>query len=261
MVSEVWAAFILAVIQGITEWLPISSSGHLVIFEKILGFSGGLPFEVALHFGTLMAVFVYFGKTITDILQDILRGKFHSEHGKMGLLLIVATIPVVILGFFARSFFDSVLSNLIVVAFGFSITGMVLLLAAVYRVKLGEGVKNLGYRKALIIGVAQAVAIVPGISRSGATLSSGVLSGLNEKTAMKFSFLMSIPVIFGANLVAIGNQALPPEMIWASFVSFLVGLLTIHLMFKYVLVNRKNFIWFAVYCLLLSAGLIIWELL
>lgn len=259
--GDLFAALILAIVQGFTEWIPVSSSGHLVLLERLLGFSGGLEFEVALHFGTLMAVFVYFGKDITDILQDILLGRWRSENGKLGLLLIVGTIPAVFVGFFARNLFESVLSNIVVIAIGFGITGLFLLIAATYRVKLGEGVKNLGYGKAFIIGIVQALSIIPGISRSGATLSSGILFGLKEKSAMKFSFLLSIPVIFGANILIVGNSTLAPELIWASFVSFLVGLATIHILFKYVLIHRKNLIWFAAYCLILSVGLITWIIL
>jgi undecaprenyl-diphosphatase len=113
----------------------------------------------------------------------------------------------------------------------------------------------LGFGKSFLIGVAQAFSIIPGISRSGATIASGVLLGLDEKKAMKFAFLMSIPIVFGANILAIGNKTLPSELIWASLVSFVVGLLTIHVMFKHVLVSRKNFKWFGIYCILLALAL------
>jgi len=252
-VNDLVSALILAIIQGLTEWFPVSSSGHLVLFERILSYYGGLSFEVALHFGTLMAVFVYFGKDITDIIRDFFMGRWNTEHGKMAWLLIVASIPVAIVGFFVKDIFDTVLSNLSVVAFGFGITGLFLLIASLDfgKIKVSE-TRKLGYGKAFLVGIAQALAIVPGISRSGATVSSGVLLGLKEKNAMKFAFILSIPVIFGANILAIGNQTLPTELIWASFVSFIVGLLSIHIVFKYFLVNKKNFRWFAVYCLLLA---------
>src|SRR3989338_3294589 len=121
--NELLVSLFLAVIQGVTEWLPISSSGHLVLFEKIFDYKqGGLAFEVALHFGTLMAVFVYFGKDIVDILQDFLSGKWNTENGKLGILLIVASIPAAIVGFFALGIFDTILSDLRVVALGFAVT-------------------------------------------------------------------------------------------------------------------------------------------
>lgn len=263
--EELYFALILAIIQGITEWLPISSSGHLVLAERFLGYhGGGLTFDVALHFGTLMAVFVYFGKDIIDILQDLFRLKLNSENGKLGILLIVASVPAGIVGFLVKDYFESVLSNLWVVAVGFGVTGMFLLIAAVYRIPSSEGKEKFskfGYKRAFLVGIVQAISIVPGISRSGSTMAAGVLAGLNEKNAMKFSFLMAIPVVFGANILTVGQSTLPSELIWASFVSFLVGLLTIHVLFKYVLVKRKNLIWFGVYCLILAILLGSWLVL
>ena len=257
MVNEFFAALILAVIQGVTEWFPVSSSGHLVLFERILDYSGGLMFEVALHFGTLMAVFVYFGKEITDIFRDFFSGKWETESGRLGVLLIVASVPAAIVGFLIKDFFDS-FSSLGIVAFGFGITGLFLFITSSgFETKD----KKLNVKKSFLIGCAQALAIVPGISRSGATISSGILFGLNEKRAMTFAFLMSIPIIFGANILVIGNQTLPSELIWATLVSFVVGLFSIHLVFKYILINRKNFRWFGVYCLLLALGLGIWVLI
>lgn len=259
MVNDIISALILAVVQGLTEWFPVSSSGHLVLFENILGFSGGLAFSVALHFGTLMAVFVYFGKDITDILRDLLVGNWASQNGRLGILIAIATIPAGIVGFLVRDLFDTVFTSLGVTALGFGITGLFLLIASLNFSGIKK-IDSLGYSKAFLVGIAQALAIVPGISRSGSTISAGVLLGLDEKHAMKFAFLMAIPVIFGANILVIGNNTLPPEMIWAALVSFVVGLLSIHIVFKYVLTNRKNFRWFAVYCLLLALGLGIWIL-
>ncbi len=250
--NEALSVFILAVVQGFTEWLPISSSGHLVILERLLGYKGGLSFDVALHFGTLMAVFVYFGKNIVDILEDLITGKFKSENGRLGLYLIIASIPAAIVGYFSRSYFDTVLSDLRVIAWGFALTGMFLLISSVPRKIEGN---KLNVKKAFLIGVSQALAIVPGISRSGATISTGVMQGLDEKNAMKFAFLLSIPIVFGANLVGVSGASLTPDLMWATFVSFLVGILTIHLMFNYVLTDRKNFFWFGLYCLLLSVGI------
>lgn len=252
MANDLISAIILAVVQGFTEWLPVSSSGHLVLFEKLLNYKGGLVFDVALHFGTLMAVFVYFGRDIIDILEELLKGRFNSENGRLGVMLIIASVPAGLLGYFAIDYFESVLSNLGIVALGFALTGMFLLIASVPgKIKTDKA----GWREAFFIGAAQALSIVPGISRSGSTISSGVLVGLNEKTAMKFSFLLSIPLVFGANILTIGDNTLPPELIWATLISFAVGLASIHLIFNYILVSRKNFIWFGIYCLLLAIGI------
>ncbi len=249
------AVFILAVVQGITEWLPISSSGHITLTEVLLGYKGGLLLQVALHFGTLMAIFVYFGRDITNIFEDFLKFKWKSENGKMAWLIAVASIPAVVLGFFLKDFFDLYFSNLWLVALGFAITGVFLIIASIYKPSLGH---EIGFSKAFVIGIAQALAIVPGISRAGSTMASGLLLGLKEKQAMRFSFLMAVPVIFGANLLTIGNQHISSELIWATLVCFAVALGVIHLMYKYVLVKRKNFMWFGVYCLILSLFLGAW---
>ena len=104
MINEFVASLILAIIQGITEWVPISSSGHLVLLQHFFGFSDfGIEFDVALHFGTLMAVFVYFGRDIVDIIENILKGKWKSEKGKLGLMVVVATIPVAVIGLLFRN--------------------------------------------------------------------------------------------------------------------------------------------------------------
>jgi undecaprenyl-diphosphatase len=243
-------AIILSIIQGITEWLPVSSSGHLVLFEGILNYDVGLMFEVALHFGTLMAVFVYFGEDIIEILRELVSGRWNSERGRLGILIVIATIPVAIAGYFLQSIFESAFGSLAVTAIGFGITGMILLIASL-RFKA----RKFGYIGACGVGLFQVISLFPGVSRSGSTISGGLLFGLKEKEAMKFSFLMSIPAIFGASILTIGNNTLPPELIWATLVSFVVGLIAIHLLYKKILTSRKNLRWFAAYTLLLALSI------
>jgi len=275
MVSEILASVIIAIVQGLTEWIPVSSSGHLVLVEKLLGFSGGLEFDVALHFGTLMAVFVYFGKDIVDILQEMFRGDFKSENGRLGLLIVVATIPAGLTGFFLKDVFSLAFGSLGVTAMGFGVTGVFLMVASFSRSASrqlsqkgkvvnynGDGKRivnseELGWRKfgfwnAFLVGVTQVFALFPGVSRSGSTIGSGLLLGLDEKATLKFSFLMSIPIIFGANILVIGNNTLPSNLIWATIVSFAIGLLTIYLLYEKILVNRRNLRWFGVYALALA---------
>lgn len=277
-VSELVSSIIIAIVQGLTEWIPVSSSGHLVLFEKILSFEGGLVFDVALHFGTLMAVFVYFGSDIIDIVRDLLSGKWGGENGRLGLLVIVATIPAALMGYFFQSVFEVAFFSLNIVAMGFAVTGVFLLIASLGHINANpstkdgitpihprprgvsdanrffreRGGKRFGYLGALLVGLAQVFALFPGVSRSGATIGSGLLLGLKEKEALKFSFLMSIPIIFGANILTIGNNTLPPSLIWATLVSFVVGLGTIHLLYKKILVDRKNLRWFGIYALALA---------
>lgn len=256
--NEFVSALILAIVQGFTEWLPVSSSGHLVLFHKLLGYEQNLAFDVTVHFGTLMAVFVYFGKDIVDIVEDFLKLKTKSVNFKLGLLIIAATIPAALIGYVFESYFVSAFSSIGIVAIGFLITSVLLTISSLdyFRIK-NKGLKKeeLSWLGALFVGCAQALAIFPGISRSGSTISAGLVSGLKEKDAVKFSFLMSAPVIFGASILEIGNNKLPSEFIWATLVSFIIGLISIHFMLKIVISSRKNLRWFALYCLLLALGI------
>jgi undecaprenyl-diphosphatase len=257
--NEFFIALILAIVQGLTEWLPISSSGHLVLFQNILNYHPGIAFDVALHFGTLMAVFVYFGKDIVDILEAVLKGKWKSENGKLGFLLIVATIPAALIGYLLKPLFESAFSSLLISAIGFGITGMILLIASLDFKKNTKKLSS--YFDSLVIGFVQALAIFPGISRSGSTISAGLLTGLDEKAAMKFSFLMSIPIIFGAGIVEIGNNKLSPNLLWATLLAFFVGLITIHFLLRFVARDKKNLRWFAGYALILALCIFSWILL
>ncbi len=253
--NEFIANLILAVVQGITEWLPISSSGHLVLFQKILGVESNLDFDIALHFGTLLAVFIYFSKDIVNMMRDILSGKFNKKDGRLGLLILVSTIPAAFIGYFFKDFFENTLDNLFILVIGFAITGLFLIIISL-DFKIKE--RKFGYFESFVVGLAQAFAIIPSISRSGATIVAGILFGLDEKRALKFSFLMSIPVIFGASMLSIGGGNLPPNTFWAVAVSFIFGLLTIHVLFKFVLTNRKNFRWFGIYALILALIILLW---
>ncbi len=254
---EFISAIIIAIVQGLTEWIPISSSGHLVLVENILGFAGGLFFDVALHFGTLMAVVIYFGKDIVLILEDVLNGYWKTQNARLFGLLVIASIPAAIVGFLFRKYFEVAFASLGIVALGFGITGIVLLISG-----LGYGKKKgkLGKKEAFLIGCAQVISLFPGISRSGTTMSSGMLLGLKEKEAVKFSFLMSIPIIFGANILSLGSNTLPPSFIWSTIVSFIIGLITIHILYKYVLTKKRNLRWFGIYCLILAGVLGIYVL-
>src|SRR3989344_5570405 len=190
--NEFIISLILAFIQGFSEWFPISSSGHLVVFSHLLKFENSVAFDVALHFGTLMAVFVYFGRDITTMAEDILRGKWQTGHAKLGGLLVISAIPAAVIGFSFRRWFELSFESLLIVGIGFGITGIFLLIASLdifSQVRKMPRIKD-----AWIIGFAQVVSIFPGISRSGSTIASGLLTGLDKEMALKLCFLMSIPV-------------------------------------------------------------------
>lgn len=257
--NQIIASLILAIVQGTAEWLPISSSGHLILVSKLIGFPNDFTFFVALHFGTLMAIFVYFSRDIVDIIESLMKRQWKSENGKIGILLIIAVIPAGLFGILFHYFVPENNDNLFLLSLGFAITAVVLFIGAVdfnkgRKIHIGE----LGYKRALLIGLAQVLSLFRGISRSGTTISSGLLLGLSEKNAVKFSFLLSIPIVLGANLLEIGSNRLPSSFLWATLVSFAVGILTIHLSFTYVLNNKKNLRWLGAYVALLTISIWIW---
>lgn len=247
---EMIKMLILALVQGISEWFPISSSGHLVLFSKLLEFTNSVQFDVALHFGTLMAVFVYFGKDIVDIIEAILRGNWKSREARLGFLIAVSSIPAAVIGFLFRNLFESAFSSLIIVGICFAITSMFLFIS-VFCNSLSKK-KTITYNDSWIIGFAQALAIFPGISRSGATISAGLLRGIELRDAMKFSFLMSIPAIFGASILELGGNILPASYIFPTLMAFVAGLCSIHFLLKIVGNSKKNLIWFAIYDIVLA---------
>jgi undecaprenyl-diphosphatase len=242
---DILSLFVLAVVQGLAEWVPVSSSSQIEIVSNLLNYQSSLFVDVALHFGTLMAVFIYFGKDIIDIIRDIFNGNWKSDNAKLGFAVILAAIPAGIVGFLLRDFLESN-GGLGLIALGLAVTSMILFIGSI-SVRKNE---ELSYGKALLIGIAQIVALFRGVSRSGSTIVTGLLLGLNEKNAVKFSFLLSIPIIFGANLLNLGNQTLPSSLFLASFVSFIVGISTIHVSFRYILSDRKNLRWFAWFTLI-----------
>ena len=246
---DIISALVLAIVQGILEWFPVSSSGHLNLVERMLQTTGGLELQVALHFGTLMAVFVYFRKDIVNIIKDIFEGRWKTTNARLGFLLLVASIPAALIGFTFNNLFDGLSGSLLILGCGWIITSFALFIGS-FTHKRNK--KELGYGNALIVGIAQMLALIPGVSRSGMTISSGLFFGMNEKDSIKFSYLLSIPVIIGANLVTFGNKTLPIGYLLPAILCFVLGLLVMNLSFRYVLSNRKNLKWFGVYTFVLG---------
>ncbi len=207
-------AIIQGILQGLTEFLPISSSGHLALYQYFTGSSGetGLSLTVFLHFGTLLAVFFAFYKTIFDLIREVfvwlselLSGRLKkgplSPLRRMIILLIVSFIPLLLFLPF-KDFFEGIATsgNILPIGINFLITAALLLLAD----RLGKGSKtaaNMTIPDALLVGAAQGVALLPGVSRSGATISTGLLAGLSKEYAVSFSFIMGIPAVLGANVL------------------------------------------------------------
>ncbi|MDD4775162.1 MAG: undecaprenyl-diphosphatase UppP [Syntrophomonas sp.] len=212
-------ALFLGMLQGLTEFLPVSSSGHLVIFQHLFGIGeGALAFDVMLHLGTLLAVFIAFWDDIAAILKQ--------PFSRLTYLIIVGCIPAGLMGFFLQPYFEKAFESLLVVGIGLLFTGMMLIIServADNSLSLKE-VRETTYRDALFIGLLQGIAIIPGISRSGSTIAGGLLAGLDRTFAARYSFLVAIPVILGAGLVHLKD--LSAEGISGSIIPYLVGPLT-----------------------------------
>ncbi len=196
-------ALILAVIQGLTEWLPVSSSGHLVITQTVLGLNLPLIYSVMLHVGTLIVVLTVFRKDIADIIKALVKRDFETEEAKLALFIAVGSVPIAIMGFVFYDIFKSLFSNLPAVALALIITGCVLFVS---EKRLGN--KKMGILDSLLIGLAQGVAIIPGVSRSGVTVATGLLRKIDKATAFRYSFLLSVPAVIGKQVKFLAHDYL-----------------------------------------------------
>lgn len=264
-------AIIMGVIQGLTEFLPVSSSGHLAIFQILFHVEApGLLFDVLLHVGTLLAVIVCYykdiGKMIAELflmLRDLIlrRPVVTNIYRKMDLLIIVATIPTGIIGVCNSDLIEKVSQILIVPGICLILTGVILLVAD--RCPDGERTpKNTTYSNAFLIGIAQGIATLPGISRSGSTITACLLSGFNRKYAVKFSFILSIPAILGSlvfelhdiDFAMINSHDLGCFLV-GMLVAAVVGYISIRTML--LVVRKKKFFGFAIYCFIVGAASIV----
>ena len=269
-------AIFQAIVQGLTEFLPVSSSGHLSLVQHFTGVSGesGLFFSIMLHLGTLIAVFIAFWPTIKRLivefflmLGDIFRGRFKlkelNPYRRMILLLIVSLIPLIPAYLLLNDFYAGLAADNSILAEGicFLITAALLFLAD-RRMDGHKTAKNMRYADAVAIGIAQAIAPLPGVSRSGSTISTGLMCGLKKEYAVKFSFIMGIPAVLPANLVELGDAVKEGTqgigigtLIIGVVVSAVVGFLAIK-MVQWLLKENKFKI-FAYYTLILGAIVII----
>lgn len=255
-------AIILGIVQGLTEFLPVSSSGHLELGKALLGINeGGLLFSIVVHGATALSTVVVFWKDIVKIFKGLMQFKWNEEL-RFTMVIVLSMIPVGIAGLlFEEQIEQFFVGNIFFVGLMLLVTGGLLLLTE--RVKVNDGAK-VSFRNALIIGVAQAVAIFPGISRSGATISTALLLKVDRAYAARFSFLMVIPPILGANILKVkdvvsGEAAVENVsnlVLFAGFLSaFIVGILACKWMIK--IVRNSKLRWFAFYCFAVGAAAII----
>ena len=251
-------AIILGFIQGVTEWLPISSTGHLRIAEQFLGLTVPLLFDVTLHVGTLIIILLFFRKDIKIILAALVKGDFKSENGKLIPLIIVGMIPTALIGVVFSNAIETYFSNFLSIAGAFITCGVVL-----YFSKIGQERKeNITYMETLVIGAAQGIALIPGLSRSGLTIAIALLLGIRREKAFKFSFLLSVPAVIGAlgltlyeqhEMLTLAGVGLT-EILVGIVVSLVVSYFALKLLWKAL--AGKKFYLFAFYCWLLGAVLV-----
>ena len=251
-------AIILGFIQGVTEWLPISSTGHLRIAEHFFGLTVPLLFDVTLHLGTLIVTLLFFRKDIKNILVALGKRDFKSENGKLIPLIAVGTVPTALIGLVFGNAMDAYFSGFLALGVGFIAGGV-----ALYWSKFGRERKNdITYINALLIGTAQGLAIIPSLSRSGMTITVALLLGINRERAFKFSFLLSIPAVVGALGLTFYEQRDLLTLAGIGLAEILVGIaVTIAVSFLALTLLRKTlakrkFHLFALYCLILGAVLI-----
>lgn len=225
---------LFAVVQAVTEFLPISSSGHLALFGNLIS-EPDLFVITALHFASLLAVLIFTRKEIINLIS------FNRRYRKLWIYLIIATIPAGLTGFFFKDLIESALSSYLFLGGAFIFTGVILLLT-----KNFDGNKKLNYKSSLFIGLMQIFALFPGVSRSGMTISAALFSGVERERAVKFSFLLFIPLILGATFLEIGEAHINASLIVAFFVAFTLSLFFLKLLS--IVVNKGCYWMFSFYC-------------
>jgi undecaprenyl-diphosphatase len=242
-------ALFLGILQGITEFLPVSSSGHLVIAETYLGLDVDSlkSFDVVVHLGTLTAVFIYFWKDIKGLFKAFLsfiglcKMKNHKKkYQNLIIFLIIATVPAVIVGLLFEDAIDYLFRSTLYVGIWMIIVAEIFIIAE-SQLKKHKEEKKVGYVSALIIGMAQALALIPGVSRSGITISAGIFQGIPREKAARFSFLMAVPAIMGAGIltgikeVKSGTFDIEFIILLAGFISSAAaGFLAIYFLMKFI---------------------------
>lgn len=255
-------AIILGLAQGLTEFIPVSSSGHLVLLHEAFGITeNGLTFDVALHIGTLAALVIYFYKDIILLVQGIL-GK--NEHTKLAWLIALATIPAVISGMLLQDSAESAFRSVRLVAINLIVVAFIMLAAEWFakRYQRKTKLEKISLTQALLVGAAQAVAVVPGVSRSGSTITTGLFVGIDRVAATRFSFLLGIPITAGAIVKVLATDD-AASMVSSEASLFVVGIVTallsglfaIRFLLKYL--SKHSLAAFAYYRIALGALVLI----
>lgn len=236
----------LAVIQGLTEFLPISSSGHLAILENFMGIEEPVTITAFLHLGTFFATIIFFRKELFAIFSDLI--KKESKTQRYILYIIIGNIPIVIFALLFRDFIESSFTDINLILIFLGMTGAIVLLTSLIK----NSERQVSLMSALLIGIAQMFAVFPGLSRSGLTISTGLFAKVKPAEAFRFSFLLSLPAVFGANLLElqkITQWSNPLELFIGFIISLLSGIIALKILRILV---QKWFYLFGIYCLVIS---------
>lgn len=264
-----WQVVVLAVVQGLTEFLPVSSSGHLAIVSRVFfdNTDAGASFTAVTQLGTEAAVLVYFARDIVRIVAAWFKGLLAAENRgtdyRMGWFVIIGTIPICVLGLFFKDEIRSGVRNLWVIATALVLFSIVIALAE----RLGRQTRDAGqltWRDAIVVGVAQTLALVPGVSRSGSTISAGLFVGLERELAARFGFLLAIPAVFASGLFSLpdafhpvlqGMSATGPQLLVATAIAFVVGLAAVAWFLRFLV--RHSMYWFVGYRVAAGAAVLV----
>lgn len=263
---DILQAFVLGIVQGLTEFAPISSSGHLVLVPWFLGWKEpGLAFDTVVHLGTLVAVVAVFWRDVVDLarawLRSFTRGKSADPKVTVAWAILVGTIPAAAAGYLLESYFEEMFSLPFLVGL-FLIATALALVCSEWLGRRAAARSHLGIVGGLLVGIAQAFAIAPGISRSGATMAAGLALGLSREDAARFSFLLSIPIILGAGISQV-HQLTRATGINPTDITIVVGFLSAavsgYLCINFLLsfLRRRSFFAFSAYCVVLGMSAII----
>jgi len=230
-------SFILGSVQGLTEFLPVSSSGHLVIIQNLFGLGSEIGFDVLLHFATILAILVYFRKDILEMFKGVC-GK--SETGLLYIkAIIIGSVPTAIIGLVFKDTFEEKFSQPKTVLVMLLITGVILFFASKYsRGKSGKDIWSNKIPDFLLIGILQGIAIMPGISRSGMTIAAALLLGFKKDWAFKYSMLLSIPAVLGAGILELDKIELNSFSVYGGIAAFIVGIVALQILSKFVIKEK-----------------------
>lgn len=257
----------LAVVQGLTEFLPVSSSGHLILFSKFTAFADqGIAVDIALHIGSLLAVLIYFHKTVFEMFSGIFKNRFlpcpQNYGNRLAYLILAASLPALGVGFVLRNYGMEWLRNPQIIGWTILLYGILLYFADHYG-NTERTTADLGLKGAMVIGLAQCLALIPGTSRSGITITAARFLGINRSEAAKFSMLLSVPTILAAGFLEgwrLYRQGSSTEILWAADAagySFIASILVIFMMMKWL--KNATFLPFVVYRVILGGALILYS--